>query len=77
MNDDRLLPKYHVQRLNDKAGKHNECAYFVLDSTHDRYAQAALLAYAGACESEFPGLALDLRELAAAKPTGFGGPPVE
>lgn len=38
---------------------------FVLDTTHDPYAKAALLAYADACEADFPKLAVDARRMAA------------
>lgn len=38
---------------------------FTLIPSHDEHAKAALLAYADSCESENPGLAADLREMAA------------
>lgn len=63
--DDRtrgLYPKYSVNRLSDKIGKHNECEYFVLDLMHDKYAMYAIIAYANKCEQEFPELAKDLME---------------
>ena len=52
--------KYHVERLNDPTGKHSDCMYFVLDERHDKFAGAALRAYAAACAGEFPQLAKDL-----------------
>jgi hypothetical protein len=56
--------KYYVERLDGRGGrgeKHEHCQYFVLDVTHDSYSRDALLAYADACESEYPLLADDLR----------------
>ncbi|MES2341661.1 MAG: hypothetical protein V4597_08285 [Pseudomonadota bacterium] len=50
---------------SDHGGKHDGCNYFVLDVTHDKHADAALRAYADSCESEYPLLAADLRDLAA------------
>ena len=55
-----LYQKYQVTRLHDPSGKHRECEFYVLDLIHDGYARAALLAYAAACEDEFPKLARDL-----------------
>lgn len=65
--DDRergLYEKYRVERLNDPAGKHNNCRYFVLDLTHDKHAGPALQAYARSCLREYPALADDLLDLA-------------
>lgn len=56
--------KFDIRRTDGKseAGqKHFACDYFVLDLTHDKFAKAALNAYADACEAEFPVLADDLR----------------
>ncbi len=53
--------KWRVTRLNDPTGKHQACSIFVLDETHDKFAGAALRAYAAACEAEFPKLAEQLR----------------
>lgn len=39
------------------------CATFVLDISHDPFAQAAALAYAHACSYDYPQLAADLRAL--------------
>ncbi len=57
--------KYRVQRLGDKAKKHAQCEYYVLDLEHDRFAGPALSAYADACEATHPELARDLRYKAA------------
>ena len=60
--------KYHVQRLDDPTGKHDECKYFVLDLTHghDPFVAPALRAYAMACRVEYPLLFEDLLKIAAA-----------
>jgi hypothetical protein len=63
-----LYGKYHVERTDgssEPGKKHEDCAYFVLDLTHDRNAPPALIAYAAACEAEYPVLARDLRAQAA------------
>ena len=60
-----LYRKFRVSRREDLEGKHDDCEYFVLDLVHDRFADAALLAYAKACETEYPMLAADLRMRAA------------
>jgi hypothetical protein len=60
-----LFRKFEVRRTDGSdapGGKHYECRYFVLDVDHDPYAIVALSAYASACESTHPALALDLRE---------------
>jgi len=62
-----LYPKYHVERVHDPKGKHKECFYFVLDVKHDKFADAAILAYAEACEKEYPDLAGDLKDMLDAK----------
>jgi hypothetical protein len=58
-----LYEKYTVYR-NDggssHGGRHHGCEYFVLDLDHDKYAVAALRAYAEHCEAEYPSLAADL-----------------
>lgn len=62
-----LYRKYTVERADgsSKPGrKHAECEYFVIDLTHDKYASAAMYAYADACELEYPTLAKDLRRRA-------------
>jgi hypothetical protein len=53
--------KYHVTRIRDPLGKHENCEYFVLDLKHDKFAKAALKAYIKACEKKYPSLAADLR----------------
>lgn len=57
--------KFHVSRTDGshlKGGKHHDCAYFVLDMDHDKFAAAAVRTYADACEAEYPLLAADLRK---------------
>jgi hypothetical protein len=64
-----LYRKFSVERTDgssEPGGKHEHCNYFVLDWAHDKYARAAALAYATACEAEYPDLARDLRDRAAA-----------
>ena len=59
-----LYNKFIVYRADgsSKSGsKHEKCDYFVLDLQHDKFSGPALLAYADACEGEFPVLATDLR----------------
>lgn len=59
-----LYNKFFVERTDGASapgGKHHGCEYFVLDLRHDKYAGAALLAYADACAAEYPLLAADLR----------------
>lgn len=59
-----LYQKYIVKRTDGshrKGKKHEGCTYFVLDTVHDKFATTALLAYADACEAEFPELARDIR----------------
>jgi hypothetical protein len=67
MVDDRkrgLYRKYDVRRLDDLAGKHKDCFFFVLDITHDKFAIPAIRAYAKACKQEYPALAADLYRVA-------------
>lgn len=62
-----LYRKFEVHRTDgrDAPGeKHHGCYYFVLDINHDKYAAAALRAYADACEADMPELARDARDLA-------------
>ncbi len=49
--------------------KHHGCQYFVLDITHDKFAPAALEAYAEGCQLEYPELARDLKRQARLTPT--------
>lgn len=61
-----LYHKFEVARTDGSSGpggKHEQCYYFVLDVDHDPYARPALLAYADACEDEYPMLSSDLRSL--------------
>ena len=46
-----------------KGEKHANCAYFVLDLSHDRHAYDGIRAYAASCEDEYPALAKDLRAI--------------
>lgn len=55
-----LYRKYHVERIDDPDGKHDECDYFVLDLNHDPFARKALEEYAYSCEKVYPQLARDL-----------------
>lgn len=62
-----LYGKYLVERRDGSSGpggKHERCEYFVLDLAHDKYAFPALIAYASACQGEYPELAADLRRRA-------------
>jgi len=64
-----LYRKFVVERTNGSSGpggKHEHCDYFVLDWMHDKFAIPAALAYAKACEAEYPELARDLRDRAGA-----------
>lgn len=60
--------RYEVKRLDDAAGKHAGCDYFVLDWKHDQFTVAAMRAYADACEAQFPKLAKDIRARIHAAP---------
>jgi hypothetical protein len=63
MSDDHTRGLYHkwrVTRLNDEKGKHAACDCFVLDLTHDPFAEIALKAYINACRAQYPLLASDL-----------------
>ncbi len=58
-----LYDKFEVKRTDGSSaegGKHHGCEYFVLDLTHDRFAGEALIAYANACQEEYPLLARDI-----------------
>lgn len=58
-----IFHKFNITRVDGTdapGGKHEGCDYFVLDCTHDKFAAAAIYAYAKACESEYPVLAGDL-----------------
>jgi hypothetical protein len=68
-HDIGIIAKYHVRKINDPDLKHLDCFFFVLDPEHDPFARAALAAYAQACNSTYPRLAMDLR----AKLSRFSG----
>lgn len=56
-----LEARYEVKKINDPAGKHDYCRYFVLDPEHDPGARVALRAYqAWASEAGYGALAEDL-----------------
>jgi hypothetical protein len=61
-----LFHKFEVTRTDgssEPGGKHQDCAYFVLDVDHDPCAKAALAAYADAVEATHPLLAADMRTI--------------
>ena len=63
-----LYNKFIVTRVDGTSAageKHDGCRYFVLDLNHDKFAAAALGAYAEACKHEYPLLALSLVQLEA------------
>lgn len=63
--------KYIVTRTDGSSGeggKHEHCAYFVLDLEHDKFAIAAIKAYAKACRTTHPDLANDLMDIALTEP---------
>lgn len=58
-----IYRKFKIERTDGSSGpggKHEECAYFVLDLKHDKFSRDALRAYMGACRREFPALAEDI-----------------
>jgi hypothetical protein len=60
-----LYNKYYVERNDgrDSIGQDRENAvYFVLDITYDKYARVALMAYACACQKDYPKLADDISD---------------
>jgi hypothetical protein len=68
--------KYEILRRDGSSapgGKHEKCAYFVLDLTHDEFSRPALTAYMDACEKTHPGLARDLKLIINAAPCGCRG----
>lgn len=63
--DGQIYHKFNVSRTDgssEPGGKHQNCRYFVLDISHDPFAQYALKAYADACEKTYPMLAEDIRD---------------
>lgn len=62
-NEQGLFRKFDIRRTDGSdqpGGKHEGCDYFVLDVTHDPYAIPALGAYAKACATTHPELALSM-----------------
>lgn len=60
-----IFDKFIVTRVDGTHAfgkKHHNCDYFVLDMTHDKFALAAIRAYANACQKEYPVLAKDILE---------------
>ena len=63
MADEGVYKKFVVYRADGESApgrKHDGCSYFVLDLNHDKFAKPALIAYAEACNEEYPELASDL-----------------
>jgi len=61
-----LFEKYTVQRTDgtDQPGeRHYDCAYFVLDLTHDSAARLAATVYAAVAQNWNPELSRDLKVL--------------
>ena len=61
--DKGLYEKFSVHRVDGRSNrgqKHEGCKYFVLDLTHDKFALAAIRAYAEACKAEYAALSADL-----------------
>lgn len=56
--------RYLVKKIEDPAGKHDDCFFFVLDPKHDKHAQMAMVAYALSVQGENPVLAQELEEVA-------------
>lgn len=68
-----IYRKFEVRRTDgssEPGGKHEGCAYYVLDLEHDPFALPALEAYAAACEATLPDLARDIRHLLDAQRAG-------
>lgn len=69
--DRGVYRKYEVKRTDgssEPGGKHAKCAYFVLDLEHDEYAVPALRAYAKACRTTHPALAMDIVQIITTHP---------
>ena len=65
-----IYRKFDVKRTDgssEPGGKHENCAYFVLDLEHDEFAIPALKAYAKACAKSHPELADDIATIMAAE----------
>lgn len=74
-----VFRKYDVTRTDGSSragGKHEDCAYFVLDLEHDPFAIPALKAYAKACRMTHPALAKDIGQIVSTGDRGrfFAGP---
>jgi hypothetical protein len=72
MSDNKrgLYRKFEVKRTDgssEPGGKHDDCAYFVLDLEHDEFALAALKAYARAAKKQYPALAKDIADIIKAQ----------
>jgi hypothetical protein len=66
-----IFKKFHVARTDGsdlEGGKHADCQYFVIDITHDKYAPAAMQAYALACGLTHPQLAKDIEAMCGESP---------
>jgi hypothetical protein len=62
--DRGLEHRYDVKRVNDAAGKHDDCRFFVLDPKHDPIARVAVSAYADEARAAgYDALADDLEAL--------------
>lgn len=76
-----LQRKYNVERVDGSSapgGKHEHCAYYVLDLVHDKHAVAAIKAYAKSCAKAYPKLSKELLSLSVGKKcAGCGGDGVE
>lgn len=60
-----LYDKFVIERTDGTSApgrKHDGCEYFVLDLTHDKFANPAIRAYRDACKDEYPVLAKDLTD---------------
>lgn len=61
-----LYDKFIVTRTDGSSspgGRHDGCQYFVLDLTHDPFADEALRIYAQQCKREYPLLSEDITTL--------------
>lgn len=66
-NSQGLYNKFIVERVDGRdreGGDKADARYFVLDYINDSYAKHALVAYAEACQDEYPDLAKDLMKIA-------------
>ncbi len=75
-----LYDKFTVTRTDGQSEpgqKHDGCQYFVLDVTHDPFADETLQTYANVCRREYPLLAKDIttmRLAAGLERSRAGGP---